>query len=372
MRAFLAAAALAGLAACDGPHTSDTVARMLPDGTWIDLPSLPEGRAQHTTTMLPDGRIIVTGGVLESTWRTGVSSVLVYDPGDDAWEDGGSLLRAHIGHRAFLVDDDHLLLVGFYPAANELFEISSGTSQPIDNDIGADAVVAVLADGSVLAIGARIDHYGTGVTEDATVRRLDPGSLTWRDLAPLAEPIDFFATLTALPDGSAVRLLAGGSTRFDPVSETFVDGLAQDNYEIWIHKVAPLADGNILSMGIAGLASEYILQRYDPATQLRTDVDTSQLTHDHVPPSWPEYHVGYYTVPLADGTVAFVRGTDLDPDQYLGEVRVHRLDTVTGEVAVFAGDVLLRAGQGVVAHPDGGLILVGGLAETNNLDDDGD
>jgi len=30
-------------------------------GTWSTLPALPQARAYHTATLLPDGRVIVTG-----------------------------------------------------------------------------------------------------------------------------------------------------------------------------------------------------------------------------------------------------------------------------------------------------------------------
>jgi hypothetical protein len=366
----LLGAVLASVAACQDPHTSDVVARMLPDGTWVELAPLPEGRGQHTTTLLADGRIVVAGGVLESEWRRHTDSVIIYSPVDGAWHDAGTLLEGHAGHRAFLVDAEHLLIVGGLSEGSELFDLTSGTSAPIVGPGAADnAVLALLTDGSMLAIGAGLDHE-RGVYEDDTVRRLDPGALTWRTLAPLDEPIRG-GSLIPLPSGGAVRFLYAQTSTFDPVSETFIAGAVQDVGHP-VSKALMMADGHIVTMGRSETANpgdfRYEFARYDPQTDLWTSIDATALPDDHVPASWPEHYLGYYTVALADGTVAIVRGADFDAEHDLGPARVYRLDPMTGAVTGIEGSLIVRFGQGVIAHPDGGLLFVGGLAEPNFLE----
>jgi hypothetical protein len=66
-------------------------------------------RASNTTTLLADGKVLVTGG---TTSRFPIGSAEVYDPTADTWTLTGKLVTPRYGHTATLLTDGSVLLVG--------------------------------------------------------------------------------------------------------------------------------------------------------------------------------------------------------------------------------------------------------------------
>lgn len=62
--------------------------------TWAEAASLKTARAQHAAVALPDGRILVTGGMNHAP----VASSEIYDPMSDTWTKAASLPQALYGH----------------------------------------------------------------------------------------------------------------------------------------------------------------------------------------------------------------------------------------------------------------------------------
>ena len=57
-------------------------------GTWSATGSLNTGRVYHTATLLPDGKVLVAGGLDNSGCLT---SAELYDPANGTWSATGSL-----------------------------------------------------------------------------------------------------------------------------------------------------------------------------------------------------------------------------------------------------------------------------------------
>ena len=82
--------------------------------------SLAQARKAHTATLLPDGRVLVVGGndeVLTNSWwlgnlETGLDSVEAWDPGTGAFEPAASLAEGRFGHTATLLPDGRVLVLG--------------------------------------------------------------------------------------------------------------------------------------------------------------------------------------------------------------------------------------------------------------------
>lgn len=76
------------------------------------IPALaaPVTRMLHTATVLPDGRVLVVGGV--GAANRALSSVQIYDPQHDAWLDAAPLVRARFQHAAALMADGRVLVSG--------------------------------------------------------------------------------------------------------------------------------------------------------------------------------------------------------------------------------------------------------------------
>ena len=56
--------------------------------TWIEVGSLGTGRIEHTSTLLPDGKVLVAGGINTDTI---LASAELYDPATGTWSPTGSM-----------------------------------------------------------------------------------------------------------------------------------------------------------------------------------------------------------------------------------------------------------------------------------------
>jgi hypothetical protein len=134
-------------------------------GEFHEAPPLPEGRYDHTTTLLPSGRIVVVGGMVqagEDPLRQDVSaSVLVRDPVSGVFHSGGAIAAPRSGHAADLLDDGRVLVIGGddLPAAGsaEAWDPASGVASrlapPAIRQLGA---ATHLPDGTLLLSGGML------------------------------------------------------------------------------------------------------------------------------------------------------------------------------------------------------------------------
>jgi len=79
-------------------------------GTWSVTDSLRSSRKWHTATLLPSGKVLVTGG--ESVARVSFASAELYDPATGTWSDAGSMLIARRYHTATLLPTWEVVVVG--------------------------------------------------------------------------------------------------------------------------------------------------------------------------------------------------------------------------------------------------------------------
>jgi WD40 repeat protein len=135
------------------------------DGVFHEAPPLPEGRYDHTSTLLPDGRIVVAGGMASlpdaPTEQVVSDAVLTRDPVSGVFHPAGRLTAQRTGHTAQVLPDCEVLLVGGdRPAAVgtvETWEPSDGSST-LRSDVsprhGGD--VTALPDGTLLLSGGTL------------------------------------------------------------------------------------------------------------------------------------------------------------------------------------------------------------------------
>ena len=67
-------------------------------------------RTNHTATLLPDGRVLVVGGVRDNNTIT--STAEIYDPGTVSFIQTGSMVDGRYSHSATLLGDGRVLVVG--------------------------------------------------------------------------------------------------------------------------------------------------------------------------------------------------------------------------------------------------------------------
>src|SRR5262249_53071696 len=78
-------------------------------GTWASTGSLATTRRDHTATLLPSGKVLVTGGQGD----LGIlSSSELYNPATGTWASTGSLAVARFQHAATLLPSGKVLVAG--------------------------------------------------------------------------------------------------------------------------------------------------------------------------------------------------------------------------------------------------------------------
>jgi hypothetical protein len=116
---------------------------------------MPEARAEHTATWIPNDTIVVIGG--------GGTRALVFDPNLGEWTPKGTAQTDRYGHAAVNTGDDVLVIGGSstpLPAEDamksvEIFDVSTGefTSQPAMRYGRHGHTATVLDNGRVLVVG---------------------------------------------------------------------------------------------------------------------------------------------------------------------------------------------------------------------------
>ncbi|MDE2256544.1 MAG: hypothetical protein KGK05_02140 [Xanthomonadaceae bacterium] len=182
--------------------------------SWSAAGSLAQPRHDHTATLLPSGKVLVTGGeYTDNVSPTILNSAELYDPASNTWSAAGSLAAARQGHTATLLASGLVLVVGGADnqdvTTNDL--ASAELYDPFSNLWSAAGALAtargaqsatLLPTGLVLAAGG-IDN-GTVL---ASAELFDPG------LAPDSTRIpDLSAVNASLLQGAQLLAVASGST----------------------------------------------------------------------------------------------------------------------------------------------------------------
>src|SRR5262249_46403924 len=97
---------------------------------WVNTAALNLGRHSHTATLLPNGKVLVTGGVGRTTGLT--DSVELYDPATGSNQPTGSLAISRRDHTATLLPNGKVLVAGGLNGSlsldiAELYDPATGT-----------------------------------------------------------------------------------------------------------------------------------------------------------------------------------------------------------------------------------------------------
>ena len=219
--------------------------------------SLVVARESHTATLLQDGRVLIVGGIRSPDggfhWAT-LADAEIYDPVTGTFSLTGSLNDARCFHTATLLPNGKVLITGGSGTLNtlasaELYDPATGvftrTGSMSVQRFGP--VATLLPDGNVL------------ITGDKQIPELyDPASRSFEPTGSMVVPRGWH-TATLLRDGTV--LIAGGykatgiaeiqSEIYDPVKRTFTAG-PNLNFPRLLHTATSLPDGSVAIIGGAG------------------------------------------------------------------------------------------------------------------------
>ena len=285
--------------------------------------SLNTGRAQHTASLLPNGKVLVAGGQGISNRPT---STELYNPASGTWTVTGSLHSARVNHTATLLSNGMVLVAGGYGISSnpltsaELYDPASGTWTATGSLHSArySHTARLLPNGMVLVAGG----YNNSVVL-SSAELYDPASGTWAATGSL-NTARYNLPATLLPNGMV--LVAGGfgisgpitsAELYDPASGTWT-ATGSLNTARQVHTASLLPNGMVLVAGGAGTITGSILSSaelydsnpYSAQVQQPINADGSSVFNVHrgvVPVKFTLTLDGTATCDLPPATIALTR-----------------------------------------------------------------
>jgi hypothetical protein len=341
-------------------------------GSFTPTGNMVTRQAFHTATVLNNGKVLITGGIIDSTsdWPI-VARPELYDPatgtfsatGDYADRNTGSMYGTWglVGVPAVLLPNGTVLVTG-EPTA-ELYDPATGTFSltdkmtantflggPTDPIYISGRTATLLPDGKIVLVGGENEDLGWFIAE-----LYDPSARKFTTLGLMTTGRGYGHTATLLRDGTV--LIAGGqepesisSTEvYDPATRLFTR-TADMTSPRFLHTATLLMDGRVLMVGSAnnGRTSQSAItaELYNPSTSTPAQLVTGlRFDRTSVPPG-SSYSVN-------------VSGTNLTPQTFF-DVRFTSPESTDSAV-------LLNWQRGVDANHEVPVGLVAGSWTINGV-----
>jgi hypothetical protein len=213
-------------------------------------------RAEATATLLPDGRVLIAGGV-DAPSEVATQSAELYDPASGRFVPTGDMAVARAYHVAAPLRGARVLIAGGEPDLQhtlnsaEVYDEATGTFTSIGDmtETRRKAAAAVLPDGRVLIVGGSGTEDGRAKSRTAEV--YDPATRQFHATGELHEArYKLSHAVVTLDDGRV--LVAGGGAGFevyDPARGVFAPvtgGLSAARY---YSTATSLGGGHVLIAG---------------------------------------------------------------------------------------------------------------------------
>ena len=192
---------------------------------WTATGSMATVRWGHTATLLPNGQVLVAGGRGRNNPPDSLASAELYDPASGMWTVTGSMATGRWQHTATLLPNGQVLVAGGlnrhhgYLASAELYDPATGVWTATGDLASARELhtATLLPNGQVLVAGGDVSPLVAGgdVSRDPyrptpTAELYDPATGSWTATASLRPPRRSH-TATLLRNG---RVLVSGGYNF--------------------------------------------------------------------------------------------------------------------------------------------------------------
>jgi N-acetylneuraminic acid mutarotase len=179
--------------------------------SWSVAASMANARHNHTATLLPSGKVLVAGGY-QAGFNEGafVTSVELYDPASNSWSAAASMTVSRAQHKSTLLPSGEVLVAsGFTVAGNTTSAELYNPATDSWSNAGSLAAARVAHTATLLPSGQVLVVGGIGNGDDVlgSVELYDPTSNSWSSTGSLAAA-RYIHTATLLPSGQV--LVAGG------------------------------------------------------------------------------------------------------------------------------------------------------------------
>lgn len=336
------------------------------NGAVSEIAAMHIARASHSSTLLPNGKVLIAGGFAGSGGEySPYRTAELYDPSSGTFQSVGEMSIGRSGHTATLLKNGKVLIVGGWTGrydlrgSAEIYDPVANTFTPTGNLVieRAGNTATLLADGRVLIVGGE-DRQENKI---ASVEIYDPFTGKFAQTGSMADARAAH-TATVLKDGRV--LIVGGSSGhypsqnvfrsgelFDPVTGKF-SSAGQMTMGRHKHAAILLHSGKVLIVGGSDnhdWHGEYAsAEIYDPATKTFAVTGAMNTTRFKIPAA---------VALLPNGRVLVAGG---GPFAELFDETTGTFSKVPGSLGVahfFASTTLLPGGKALIT---GGYVESGG------------
>lgn len=323
-------------------------------GLWSSMASMSTPRGNFTSTILPSGNVLLTGG---TDGQNVLSNVEIYDPVLNTMRPAPKLTRARDLHTATLLINGRVLVAGgftttgstgttgttelFYPET-ETWTAGASMNVPRDNH-----TATVLPDGRVMVIGGY--QNGTYLT---SVEIYDPMTNTWTNAGNLATAR---AVHTATLMKNGFILVSGGVNAGGVLNSVEIVNPATGNgvattalpRALHGHSATLLSGGDVLVAGGSDGSGEWpYAYRYNPPAAtwtLTAPLSNGRLNHT--------------MSLLPNGHVIIAGGAQANGNTIIGVETFHESTNLWTPISSFT---VARAYHDFVVAPNGMMLAIGG------------
>jgi hypothetical protein len=154
-----------------GPYLASAEVYDPATGAFTATGSMAVGRELHAATLLSDGRVLISGGVTESLHSSSLDSAEIYDPTTGTFSPTGPMTEGRVFQTASLLPDGRVLIAGglangrvyannpTFLATAEIYDPATGTFAATGSmaDMRSYHTATVFADGRVLVAAGAVD-----------------------------------------------------------------------------------------------------------------------------------------------------------------------------------------------------------------------